>query len=423
MALIICSECGKEFSDKAVACPNCGCPTEETIKQPIPEAVVPVSTVGLTKAAPSEKTKILRDYLEKVRLLETDVYTYDTIIENLSGKKIQLSSKPELRAEPVKPTPVKEPDKLKISSKKVWDIGRLCLIASGLFFVLSMFLSLGNWIGFLPGDYDLIKHYEYLFLYLSIFCLPAGIVLLVGSPFVEKMEESYNKKLRSYQIYCSNLASYERLCSEYNNTLLEIEKYEQRKPKEIAFNKALDEEIANISKNQVDTETALKKMYEQNIVHPKYWGIVPISMFCEYIDTERRTVLSGENGMYDLYEAELLGKQIVGELQVVNNNLRAINATLQNMSQKLSGIQRNQMLLYGAVMEGNTIAQNISREIGQQSRQLDKLSDSVEDNLQLLRQSAELTAYNTAATARRTDALAKIAEYEFSLRHPSFPSV
>lgn len=26
MALIICEECGKEFSDKATACPNCGCP-------------------------------------------------------------------------------------------------------------------------------------------------------------------------------------------------------------------------------------------------------------------------------------------------------------------------------------------------------------------------------------------------------------
>lgn len=27
MSLIICSECGKEYSDKANACPNCGCPT------------------------------------------------------------------------------------------------------------------------------------------------------------------------------------------------------------------------------------------------------------------------------------------------------------------------------------------------------------------------------------------------------------
>lgn len=31
MALITCSECGKEFSDKAPVCPNCGCPTSEVI--------------------------------------------------------------------------------------------------------------------------------------------------------------------------------------------------------------------------------------------------------------------------------------------------------------------------------------------------------------------------------------------------------
>ena len=32
MALITCTECGKEFSDKAPACPNCGCPTSEVIR-------------------------------------------------------------------------------------------------------------------------------------------------------------------------------------------------------------------------------------------------------------------------------------------------------------------------------------------------------------------------------------------------------
>jgi hypothetical protein len=32
MALIKCEECEKEYSDKAEACPNCGCPTTYTIK-------------------------------------------------------------------------------------------------------------------------------------------------------------------------------------------------------------------------------------------------------------------------------------------------------------------------------------------------------------------------------------------------------
>ena len=32
MALIKCGECGKEFSDKANACPNCACPIENNKK-------------------------------------------------------------------------------------------------------------------------------------------------------------------------------------------------------------------------------------------------------------------------------------------------------------------------------------------------------------------------------------------------------
>jgi hypothetical protein len=33
MSLIKCTECGKEFSDKAAACPNCACPTEIVIRE------------------------------------------------------------------------------------------------------------------------------------------------------------------------------------------------------------------------------------------------------------------------------------------------------------------------------------------------------------------------------------------------------
>jgi zinc-ribbon domain len=33
MALIACSECGKEISDKATACPNCGVPIKKTVEK------------------------------------------------------------------------------------------------------------------------------------------------------------------------------------------------------------------------------------------------------------------------------------------------------------------------------------------------------------------------------------------------------
>lgn len=33
MGLIICPECGKQFSDKAKACPHCGCPLEVILNE------------------------------------------------------------------------------------------------------------------------------------------------------------------------------------------------------------------------------------------------------------------------------------------------------------------------------------------------------------------------------------------------------
>lgn len=33
MAMIQCPECGKQISDKAATCPNCGCPVKEVINE------------------------------------------------------------------------------------------------------------------------------------------------------------------------------------------------------------------------------------------------------------------------------------------------------------------------------------------------------------------------------------------------------
>lgn len=39
MALMKCSECDREISDKAAACPGCGAPVSVALKQPVPAAV------------------------------------------------------------------------------------------------------------------------------------------------------------------------------------------------------------------------------------------------------------------------------------------------------------------------------------------------------------------------------------------------
>ena len=59
MALIICPECGKQFSDKAAACPNCGCPTSEIIKSR--------PGGGIDKEAEKQMLELVEKTLEKAR--------------------------------------------------------------------------------------------------------------------------------------------------------------------------------------------------------------------------------------------------------------------------------------------------------------------------------------------------------------------
>ena len=54
MALIKCSECGKQYSDKASACPNCACPNE--IKQKVVKEYNELTS--------EEKTE-LKNYMKK----------------------------------------------------------------------------------------------------------------------------------------------------------------------------------------------------------------------------------------------------------------------------------------------------------------------------------------------------------------------
>lgn len=54
MALITCSECGKEFSSKASACPNCGCPTSEMNINPKEDESPAEDLSAIWKTVPSK---------------------------------------------------------------------------------------------------------------------------------------------------------------------------------------------------------------------------------------------------------------------------------------------------------------------------------------------------------------------------------
>lgn len=77
MALIKCTECGKEFSDKADACPNCGCPTEKMAR---PEQAVAIEKEQQSSEADNSETTTENSVVEKKELKEKNPNTKKIII-------------------------------------------------------------------------------------------------------------------------------------------------------------------------------------------------------------------------------------------------------------------------------------------------------------------------------------------------------
>ena len=73
MALIVCEECGKEYSNKAIACPNCGCPNDiEQAKSMV--AIKTKEETSLDKVSPED----VMNHLKYAKELETTLYALKT---------------------------------------------------------------------------------------------------------------------------------------------------------------------------------------------------------------------------------------------------------------------------------------------------------------------------------------------------------
>ena len=83
MSLIICTECGKEFSDKAPACPNCGCPTSEILNEINKEPEDNVEETGLNlNLILKYKKHEIHVYGNNLKIIQNNVIIVDDDISN-----------------------------------------------------------------------------------------------------------------------------------------------------------------------------------------------------------------------------------------------------------------------------------------------------------------------------------------------------
>ena len=77
MAMINCAECGKEFSDRANACPNCGCPIEYQAEK---------SIGGEYHAADKLAQSVYVEHLTIANEQESERYTLQLAIAKIQSK-------------------------------------------------------------------------------------------------------------------------------------------------------------------------------------------------------------------------------------------------------------------------------------------------------------------------------------------------
>ena len=79
--MIKCAECGKEFSDRANACPNCGCPIEYQAEK---------SIGGEYHAADKLAPSVIVEHLTIAKELESERYTLQMAIPQITNRINQL---------------------------------------------------------------------------------------------------------------------------------------------------------------------------------------------------------------------------------------------------------------------------------------------------------------------------------------------
>lgn len=314
-------------------------------------------------------TIVLRNYLEHVRRLENDIYTMgQTMLE------LERSKRGNAEKRYIAPPQKKALDEPKLENYKK-NAGAAGALGAGAGLVLLG--PVGLVAGYALGKKASKKSSEY------------DAAMDEYRRQVAQNEIDYQKALKEYE---QALAAEDSRCAREQESIMR-------------YNQNVDYQIASVRELCDQSKAVLLKLYSTDIIYVKYRSLIPVSRFCEYMDSGRRTELEGINGMYDLYESELATKQIVSGLHTVNEQLGQMRQQIGYLSYQLNAIQQNQELLYREISQCNAAAQEISYD-------LKEIAERQSQHFGVMEKSAKLTAYNTEITKRNSEVLADIAEYE-----------
>ena len=155
-----------------------------------------------------------------------------------------------------------------------------------------------------------------------VFTLPALILTAMFVGMILKDKKKYERELKA------SMASQEVMDKNYQSA------YSKWMKSYTVIKKPVNDLMSQ-------TSSSLSTFYADNTIYPKYRNLAAMSTISEYFETGRVTELTGPNGAYNLYEAELRQNIIIGQLNAILNNLEAIRNNQYMLYQQLSTISYN----------------------------------------------------------------------------------
>ena len=179
-----------------------------------------------------------------------------------------------------------------------------------------------------------------------------------------------------------------------------VEKYINNQHRQIEISSSTV--LAPYNNNLKITENNLNKLYDANIIFPKYRNIVAVASFNEYWQTGRVSELAGPNGAYNLYENETRMDQIITRMDTI--------------IKKLDQIKNSQYMLYTAINDTNKLLKGITSKLDAMSNDIGDMSSNMNTKLNAIINNTAMTAINTKITADNTRAIKYMTLYNTLFR-------
>lgn len=171
-----------------------------------------------------------------------------------------------------------------------------------------------------------------------------------------KKQKNYQERLHVYEHeYAQKTNEYENAYKEYK---VKVEGENKRLVREEQEKAVLNTTLQQITVRKSKGAKALGKLYDMDVVYPKYRNLSMISSLYEYFASGRCSTLEGHEGAYNILEQEIRLDHIVLQLDQVIVNLEKIRRNQYMLYEAMQSVNANVSRLYGAVL---TMNDNIKR--------------------------------------------------------------